>query len=193
MVEVFAVTCANRIFFLVLCDFHQNLVKASQKTVILDKLLLRLQSTGHRVLIFSGFTTMLDVLEDYVKFREFRYLRLDGSTNRAKRNVDIGCVCTRTTNLLSFHRVLQFSLAVVGNMLVLLSVALLLLRGGAVAGGAVVVGGGVVVEWWCAVVVSAVGGGVVAVVFVFSFFMVFGHFCLFLESLTLRTVHILFI
>lgn len=60
--------------------------------LILDKLLVRLKSQGHRVLIFSLFTRMLDILEDFLRFRGYKYCRLDGGTHRARRNVDIGCV-----------------------------------------------------------------------------------------------------
>ena len=44
------------------------LVKGSGKLVLLDKLLPRLKEEGHRVLIFSQFKIMLDILEEYVVF-----------------------------------------------------------------------------------------------------------------------------
>ncbi len=40
---------------------------------------------GHRVLIFSQMTQLMDVLEDYFRFRAFRFLRLDGSTKQSDR------------------------------------------------------------------------------------------------------------
>ena len=43
----------------------ERLVKASAKLELLDKLLPRLQKDGHRVLLFSQMTRMLDILEDY--------------------------------------------------------------------------------------------------------------------------------
>jgi SWI/SNF-related matrix-associated actin-dependent regulator of chromatin subfamily A member 5 len=46
-------------------------------------------NTGHRVVLFSQFTSMLDILEDFLRTRDFRYCRLDGSTNRVQRAVDI--------------------------------------------------------------------------------------------------------
>ncbi|XP_048478560.1 SWI/SNF-related matrix-associated actin-dependent regulator of chromatin subfamily A containing DEAD/H box 1 homolog isoform X1 [Plutella xylostella] len=57
-----------------------NLILDSGKFEHLDVLLPRLQAGGHRVLIFSQFTMMLDVLEPYLALRRHRYLRLDGST-----------------------------------------------------------------------------------------------------------------
>lgn len=35
---------------------------------------------GQKVLIFSQFVIMLDIIEEYLKIRNFKYLRLDGNT-----------------------------------------------------------------------------------------------------------------
>lgn len=51
----------------------------------LDELLPRLKADGHRVLIFSQFTMMLDILEKYLEYKQLGYLRLDGSTNVVER------------------------------------------------------------------------------------------------------------
>ncbi|KAI9032110.1 SNF2 family N-terminal domain-containing protein [Hyaloraphidium curvatum] len=67
----------------------EHLILASSKFILLDKLLPKLKKEGHRCLIFSGFTRMLDILEDYLNFRGYSYSRLDGQTSRAKRNLDI--------------------------------------------------------------------------------------------------------
>ena len=56
---------------------------------MLDRLLPKLQAAGHRVVIFSQFTMVLDILDDYLRFRGYRFCRLDGSTNRVQRTVDI--------------------------------------------------------------------------------------------------------
>ena len=61
------------------------LVAASGKLVLLDKLLSRLKENGHRVLIFSQFKIMLDVLEDYLVAREFTRERIDGSITGKSR------------------------------------------------------------------------------------------------------------
>ena len=61
------------------------LVSASGKLVLLDKLLPRLKENGHRVLIFSQFKIMLDVLEDYLHTREVNFERIDGSITGNKR------------------------------------------------------------------------------------------------------------
>lgn len=61
------------------------LVKASGKFVLLDKLLPRLKQDGHRILMFSQFKIMLDVLEDYFKERSFKFERIDGSITGKQR------------------------------------------------------------------------------------------------------------
>ncbi|CAG0913926.1 unnamed protein product [Notodromas monacha] len=57
----------------------QRLVQGSGKLLLLDKLLVRLRETGHRVLIFSQMVRMLDILSEYLLLRHFPYQRLDGS------------------------------------------------------------------------------------------------------------------
>lgn len=47
--------------------------------MLLDKLLVRLRETGHRVLIFSQMVRMLDILAQYLQYRRFPFQRLDGS------------------------------------------------------------------------------------------------------------------
>jgi SWI/SNF-related matrix-associated actin-dependent regulator of chromatin subfamily A containing DEAD/H box 1 len=52
----------------------------SGKFTVLGSLLDEKKEKGDRVLIFSQFVIMLDVLEDYLKIKGFKYYRLDGST-----------------------------------------------------------------------------------------------------------------
>ncbi|CAH0692031.1 unnamed protein product [Spodoptera exigua] len=58
----------------------EHLILDSGKFQKLDEMLPRLKEGGHRVLVFSQFTMMLDILEPYLTIRRHRYLRLDGST-----------------------------------------------------------------------------------------------------------------
>ncbi|KAI8917041.1 SNF2 family N-terminal domain-containing protein [Powellomyces hirtus] len=67
----------------------EHIVLASSKMILLDKLLKHLRKGGHRTLLFSGFTGMLDILEDFMIFRNVPYCRLDGSTARPRRTLDI--------------------------------------------------------------------------------------------------------
>lgn len=48
-------------------------------------LLRRLKSDGHRALIFTQMTKMLDVLEEFINLYGYTYLRLDGSTPPEER------------------------------------------------------------------------------------------------------------
>ncbi|XDG04358.1 hypothetical protein ABKA04_003973 [Annulohypoxylon sp. FPYF3050] len=63
----------------------EHLVYNSGKMALLDKLLRRLQTQGSRVLIFSQMSRLLDILEDYCVFRDFKYCRIDGSTAHEDR------------------------------------------------------------------------------------------------------------
>ncbi len=57
----------------------QALIKASGKLVLVDKLLPRLKAEGHKVLIFSQFARVLDILQDYLEYRRYDFERIDGS------------------------------------------------------------------------------------------------------------------
>ena len=59
----------------------EHLVENSGKMVLLDKLLKKLKEKGSRVLIFSQMTRLLDILEDYLLFRRYKYCRIDGNTD----------------------------------------------------------------------------------------------------------------
>lgn len=85
--------------------FGDQLIKASGKFVLLAKLLPKLYSGGHKVLIFSQMVRVLDLLEELVKWKKYKYERLDGSTNATARAsaVDrfIRKACERFVMLLS--------------------------------------------------------------------------------------------
>ena len=61
------------------------MVKSSGKLMLLDKLLPKLQADGHRVLIFSQFRIMLNILEDYLELRGYTYERVDGAVTGYKQ------------------------------------------------------------------------------------------------------------
>lgn len=46
-----------------------NLVQMSGKMVFLEKLLPRLKEDGQKLLIFSQMTRMLDIIQDYLRWR----------------------------------------------------------------------------------------------------------------------------
>ena len=53
----------------------------------LDKLLRNLQSGGHRAVIFTQMTKVLDILEQFMNLHGHRYLRLDGATKIEQRQI----------------------------------------------------------------------------------------------------------
>ena len=63
----------------------EHLIYNSAKLKVLDKLLKKLKEQGSRVLIFSQMSRLLDILEDYCFFREYKYCRIDGSTDHEDR------------------------------------------------------------------------------------------------------------
>ncbi|KAG7263430.1 hypothetical protein CRUP_015530, partial [Coryphaenoides rupestris] len=64
----------------------EELVKSSGKFLILDRMLPALKKRGHKVLIFSQMTSILDLLVDYCYLRDIEYSRLDGSMSYADRD-----------------------------------------------------------------------------------------------------------
>ncbi|KAF2231693.1 hypothetical protein EV356DRAFT_281425 [Viridothelium virens] len=64
---------------------HRNLVEASSKLQLLELLLPKLKERGHRVLIFSQFLNMLDVIEDFIDGLELPYHRLDGTVSSLQK------------------------------------------------------------------------------------------------------------
>uniref|UniRef100_A0A3B3WPH7 Uncharacterized protein n=1 Tax=Poecilia mexicana TaxID=48701 RepID=A0A3B3WPH7_9TELE len=54
------------------------LTKASGKLMLLHKMMKKLKEGGHRVLVFSQMTKMLDLLEDFLENEGYKYERIDG-------------------------------------------------------------------------------------------------------------------
>ncbi|KAG0651072.1 Helicase SWR1 [Hyphodiscus hymeniophilus] len=57
------------------------------KLQTLAKLLRKLQAGGHRALIFTQMTKVLDILEQFLNIHGHKYLRLDGSTKIEQRQI----------------------------------------------------------------------------------------------------------
>uniref|UniRef100_A0A8C0L9M2 Chromodomain helicase DNA binding protein 1 like n=1 Tax=Canis lupus dingo TaxID=286419 RepID=A0A8C0L9M2_CANLU len=70
-------------------EIGDHLIEASGKLHLLDKLLAFLYSRGHRVLLFSQMTQMLDILQDYMDYRGYSYERVDGSVRGEERHLAI--------------------------------------------------------------------------------------------------------
>jgi helicase SWR1 len=57
------------------------------KLQTLEKLLRKLQTGGHRALIFTQMTKVLDILEQFLNIHGHKYLRLDGATKIEQRQI----------------------------------------------------------------------------------------------------------
>ncbi|PBC26249.1 ATP-dependent helicase brm [Apis cerana cerana] len=62
-----------------------DLYRASGKFELLDRILPKLKATNHRVLLFCQMTQLMTIMEDYLSWRGFMYLRLDGTTKAEDR------------------------------------------------------------------------------------------------------------
>lgn len=61
-------------------ELGEHIIQSSGKMIFLDALCKKAKADGNQVLVFSGFTSMLDILEDFCVFRQLKYCRLDGNT-----------------------------------------------------------------------------------------------------------------
>ncbi|XP_075868345.1 chromodomain-helicase-DNA-binding protein 4-like isoform X1 [Nelusetta ayraudi] len=61
------------------------LTKASGKLTLLQKMMRKLKEGGHRVLVFSQMTKMLDLLEDFLENEGYKYERIDGGITGGMR------------------------------------------------------------------------------------------------------------
>uniref|UniRef100_A0A6B2EAH9 Putative chromodomain-helicase dna-binding protein n=1 Tax=Phlebotomus kandelakii TaxID=1109342 RepID=A0A6B2EAH9_9DIPT len=62
-----------------------DLYRVSGKFELLDRVLPKLKATNHRVLLFCQMTQCMTIIEDYLGWRQFLYLRLDGTTKAEER------------------------------------------------------------------------------------------------------------
>lgn len=63
----------------------RRFVTDSGKLARLDQLLRSLKEGGHRVLLYFQMTRMIDLMEEYLTYRNYKYCRLDGSTKLEDR------------------------------------------------------------------------------------------------------------
>ncbi|KAH8553085.1 SNF2 family N-terminal domain-containing protein [Umbelopsis sp. PMI_123] len=62
-----------------------DLILDSGKLHKLDKLLEQLKAEGHRCLIYFQMTKMIDLMEEYISYKQYKYMRLDGSSKISDR------------------------------------------------------------------------------------------------------------
>jgi len=62
-----------------------NIYRTSGKLEALDRMLQKLLGSGHKILIFSQFTSILDILENFLRWKEVEHVRLDGQVKHELR------------------------------------------------------------------------------------------------------------
>ncbi|KAL0564816.1 hypothetical protein V5O48_017222 [Marasmius crinis-equi] len=79
--------------------FGEHVVAASSKMIVIDKILAEVLPKGEKVLIFSQWHGMLNLMEEMLHLRNIKYARLDGSTKRARRTLDIKLFQHESSNI----------------------------------------------------------------------------------------------
>ncbi|KAM5440094.1 transcriptional regulator [Microsporum canis] len=60
--------------------------RTAGKFELLDRILPKFFASGHRVLMFFQMTQIMNIMEDFMRFRGMKYLRLDGATKSDDRS-----------------------------------------------------------------------------------------------------------
>ncbi|KAG9233451.1 putative chromatin structure-remodeling complex subunit snf21 [Amylocarpus encephaloides] len=60
--------------------------RTAGKFELLDRVLPKYQATGHRVLMFFQMTAIMDIMEDFLRYRGITFMRLDGTTKSDDRS-----------------------------------------------------------------------------------------------------------
>lgn len=63
----------------------ERFVLESAKLKKLDQMLVDLKKGGHKCLIYFQMTRMMDLMEEYLTYRQYQYIRLDGSSKLSDR------------------------------------------------------------------------------------------------------------
>jgi len=77
--------CNHPYLFRELYNIDDDIVRASGKFDLIDRILPKLRKSGHRILIFNQMTHVMSIMEEYFEYRGYKYLRLDGSTKSEER------------------------------------------------------------------------------------------------------------
>ncbi|KAK4181541.1 putative DNA helicase ino-80 [Triangularia setosa] len=73
----------------------RRFITDSGKLAKLDELLRQLKEGGHRVLLYFQMTRMIDLMEEYLTYCNYKYCRLDGSTKLEDRRDTVSDFQTR--------------------------------------------------------------------------------------------------
>lgn len=66
-----------------------DMIDICGKLAVLHQMMTKLNADGHKTLIFSQMTKMLDILGDYLDLKKIKYCRLDGNMNFMDRQANI--------------------------------------------------------------------------------------------------------
>ncbi|XP_010526237.1 PREDICTED: CHD3-type chromatin-remodeling factor PICKLE-like [Tarenaya hassleriana] len=83
-------------------EAYRQLLESSGKLQLLDKMMVKLKEQGHRVLIYTQFQHMLDLLEDYCTYKNWLYERIDGKVGGAERQIRIDRFNAKNSNRFCF-------------------------------------------------------------------------------------------
>ncbi|EXJ75567.1 uncharacterized protein A1O5_00073 [Cladophialophora psammophila CBS 110553] len=65
---------------------NDSIWRTAGKFELLDRILPKFRATGHRVLMFFQMTQIMNIMEDFLRYRGIQYLRLDGATKAEDRS-----------------------------------------------------------------------------------------------------------
>lgn len=68
-------------------ETNDSIWRVAGKFELLDRILPKFQKTGHRVLLFFQMTQIMDIMEDFLRLRGMKYMRLDGGTKADDRTL----------------------------------------------------------------------------------------------------------
>ena len=66
-------------------ETNDTIWRSAGKFELLERILPKFKATGHRVLIFFQMTQVMDIMEDFLRYLDMKYLRLDGHTKSDDR------------------------------------------------------------------------------------------------------------
>eukprot|EP01066_Platyproteum_vivax_P008770 Platyproteum_vivax@DN3762_c0_g1_i1.p1 len=78
-------TANHPFLFLTTWEVNEDIYRVSGKVEVVDRMLPKLFHFNHKVLIFSQMTALLDILGEYLDFRGYSFVRLDGSVGMEDR------------------------------------------------------------------------------------------------------------
>ena len=66
-------------------DYFEKIENCSGKMIFLDKMIVKFQKENKKILIFSQFTEMLKIIEEYLSYKGIHFEKIDGSTKAKDR------------------------------------------------------------------------------------------------------------